>query len=198
MLSSSCPHPSSSLARRPYTFLSLELRWVVLSTWLSWPWLASSQSVVSALRKEVWLRWIAVGRAPRLSRRHQSPCWNGVTAVPLAANQAACPVGCATNRSARCPHFIMLIICGSKMASVVFHLTQPSSCPERKRSQLTLIIHKAKNKIVRQTLKNSMTRRVLTRGFQIWSQNSNRKTFNPLFGPKRSKAWWFLENQEIP
>ena len=41
-------------------------------------------------------------------------------------------LGYVTNCSARCPHDFMLIICGNKMASVIFHLTQPPSRPERK------------------------------------------------------------------
>ena len=39
-------------------------------------------------------------------------------------------------KTARCAHdFIVLITCGNKMASVVFHFTQPPSGSERKRSQ---------------------------------------------------------------
>ena len=47
--------------------------------------------------------------------------------------------------------------------------------------------YEAKNKTSRQTFEKSTIRRVLMRGFQIWSQNSNRKTFNPLFGQKTVK-----------
>ena len=44
--------------------------------------------------------------------------------------------------------------------------------------------YEAKNKTFRQTLKNSTIRRILMRGFQIWSQNSNRKRFNRFFCQK--------------
>ena len=45
--------------------------------------------------------------------------------------------------------------------------------------------YEAKNKTSRQTFGKSTLRRVLMRGFQIWSQKSNRKAFNPLFGQKK-------------
>ena len=41
--------------------------------------------------------------------------------------------------------------------------------------------YEVKNKTSRQTFQKSTIRRVLMRGFQIWSQKWNRKTFNPLF-----------------
>ena len=50
-------------------------------------------------------------------------------------------VGCVTSRSAWCRNdFIVLIICGNKMASVIFNLNQPPLSAERKRPQLTPIM----------------------------------------------------------
>ena len=52
-----------------------------------------------------------------------------------------CAIGCVANRSARCAHdFIVLTLGGNKMASVVFHLSQPPSGSGRRRSQLTPIM----------------------------------------------------------
>ena len=62
-------------------------------------------------------------------------------------------VECIANRSAQCQHdFIVLIICGNKIISVVFHLTQsPLSASEK---GLNWAIMKQKNKTFRQTFKN--------------------------------------------
>ena len=48
--------------------------------------------------------------------------------------------------------------------------------------------YEAKNKTFCQTFKKSTITRVLMRGFQIRSQKSYRKTFNPLFGQNLSKS----------
>ena len=101
--------------------------------------------------------------------------------------QLICILGRVANRSVPSAHeFIVLIMCENKMASVVFHLTQPPSGAEGKMSQLTPIM-KPKIFFFSPDIKNITNRRVLMREFQIWSQNSNRKTFTPLFGQKTVK-----------
>ena len=56
----------------------------------------------------------------------------------------------------------------------------------------------AKNESFPQTFKNSTIRRALMRGFQIWSQYSNRITFFPLSWPTTVKILRILGKSEIP
>ena len=91
--------------------------------------------------------------------------------------------------------FIMSLPRENKMALVVFHLTQPPSCPERKRSQLTPIMKPKINFSPDAWKLHDKT--CLTRGFLTWSQNSNRKTCNPLFDRIRSKATDFPDFPRI-
>ena len=60
--------------------------------------------------------------------------------------------------------FIVLIICGNKMLSVIFHLTQPPLSAERKRSQLTPIM-KPKIKLLARHSK-------IARSDVFWWENS--------------------------